>query len=290
MALSFAPLSYLLGIEVGGVDLSQPLPDEDFAAIRQAFLAHGGLLLLRGQQISREQHIAFSRRFGELDRHDAVPLDRDPEHPELLLVDNRPRDGGAAYGKMIGQEWHSDLAPSLQPAGVSLLRAIRVPAAGGDTMFANMGAAFEALSPAMQTLLRSLHAVYIRKRKGVTEEWERENRRRNPPVCQPLVRVHPDTGREALYIGEGVPAFEGMTPAESRPLIDFLVRHATQPRFTYRHRWRAGDLLIWDNRSTMHLALGDYDPAEIRQLERTTVKGQPSGHLCGEADLELATR
>lgn len=288
MTLSFVPLSYALGAEVRGVDLSKPLDDASFQAIRQTFLDRGGLLLFRGQSMSREQHIAFSRKFGELDTHDAVPLDRHPEHPEVLMVDNLPRNGGAANGKMIGQEWHSDLAPSLLPAGTSFLRAIKVPSAGGDTMFANMYAAFDALSPGMKTMLRGLNAVYIRKRKGVSEEWERENRRLNPPVAQPLVRVHPETGREALYIGESAPAFEGMTPAESRPLLDFLIRHATQPRFTYRHRWQAGDLLAWDNRCTMHLALGDYNPEEVRQLERTTTKGHPSGHLCDPAFVELA--
>ena len=144
------------------------------------------------------------------------------------------------------------------------------------------------LYTAPNLLLRGQNAVYVRGRKGVTAEWEKENRRLNPPVCQPLVRRHPETGREALYLGESARAFEGMTPAESRPLLDFLIRHATQPRFTYRHRWQAGDLLVWDNRCTIHLALGDYDPSEVRQMERTTVKGHPSGHLCSTQNAELA--
>jgi len=289
MPLEIVPLSYTLGIEVRGLDLRQPVPDDDFAAIRKALLERGGLMLVRNQHLTREQHVAFSRRFGDLDTHDAVPLDRDRQFPEVLLVDNLPRPEGVAYGKMIGQEWHSDLAPSLLPAALSFLRAIRVPPVGGDTAFANMYAAFEALSPGMQKLLRTLSAVYVRGRKGVTADWEKENRRLNPPVCQPLVRAHPETGREALYIGESARAFEGMTPAESKPLLDFLIRHATQPRFVYRHRWQAGDLLVWDNRSTIHLALGDYDPSEVRQMERTTVKGRPSGHLCAPEDADLAT-
>ncbi|MFZ4760431.1 MAG: TauD/TfdA dioxygenase family protein [Burkholderiaceae bacterium] len=289
MAIELVPLSYSLGVEVRGLDLTRPVPDEDFAATRKALLDHAGLMLLRGQHLTREQHVAFSRRFGELETHDAVPLDRDRTHPEILLVDNLPRPEGQSYGKMIGHEWHSDLAPSLRPAGISFLRALRVPPVGGDTQFANMYAAFEALSPGMQKQLRSLSAVFVRGRKGVTPEWEKENRRLNPPVAQPLVRVHPDTGREALYIGESARAFEGMTPAESKPLLDFLIRHATQPRFVYRHRWQAGDLLVWDNRCTIHLALGDYDPAEVRQMERTTVIGHPSGHLVTPEVAELAT-
>jgi len=289
MSLQFVPLSYTLGVEVRGADLTRPLPDEQFQAIHRQLLDHNGLLLVRGQSLTREQHVAFSRRFGDLDTHDAVPLDRDRQFPEVLLVDNLPRVDGHAYGKMIGHEWHSDLAPSLLPAGLSFLRAIRVPPVGGDTAFANMVAAFDALSDGMKTLLRNLNAVYVRGRKGVTAEWEQENRRLNPPVCQPLVRRHPDTGRESLYLGESARAFEGMTPAESRPLLSYLISHATQPRFVYRHRWQAGDLLVWDNRSTIHLALGDYDPAEVRQMERTTVKGHPSGHLCSATDAELAT-
>jgi len=289
MAVEIVPLSWSLGIEVRGIDLTQPQSDADIAAIRAGLLERGGLMLIRNQPITREQHVAFSRRFGELETHDAVPLDRDRQFPEILLVDNLPRPEGVAYGKMIGQEWHSDLAPSLLPAGLSFLRAIRVPPVGGDTEFANMYAAFESLSPGLQATLRSLNAVYVRGRKGVTQEWEKENRRINPPVCQPLVRRHPETGREALFIGQSARAFEGMTPEESRPLLDYLIRHATQPRFVYRHRWQAGDLLVWDNRSTIHLALGDYDPAEVRQMERTTVKGHPSGHLCSPENAELAT-
>ena len=279
MGLETRPLSYALGLEILNVDLGAPMDEGRFQAIRQAFFDSNGLLLFRDQHVTREQHIAFTRRFGELDLHEAVPFDRHPDHPEILVVANQPVvDGMTSNGRYIGQNWHSDLAPSLAPAMGSILRAIELPPVGGDTMFTNMTLAYETLSAGMKTLIRDLHGVHIRGRKAVSDAWEAENRKRNPPVAQPVVRIHPDTGRPALYIGEPVRSFEHMTEEESLPLIQTLVRHATRPQFVYRHQWRPNDMLFWDNRCTMHNALGDYDPSCRRYLERTTVRGAPSGH------------
>ncbi|NUZ06910.1 TauD/TfdA dioxygenase family protein [Piscinibacter koreensis] len=286
MGVEIRPLSYAMGAEVRGLDLTRPVGDEDWAVVHQAFLDRG-LLLVRGQRITREQHIAFSRRFGELDRHDNLPKDRDPRHPELLMVTNDAQaDGSPSNSRYTGQLWHSDMSFTLRPALGSLLRAVDVPMVGGDTMFANMVLAYDALSSGMKKLIADLHGIHHSERKNsnLSAEWEAENRRLNPPIAQPIVRVHPETGRKALYIGEKVKCFEGMTPEESQPLIDVLIRHATRPQFAYRHVWQPNDLLIWDNRSTMHLALGDYDPALRRHLERTTVLGTPSGHV---AQLEV---
>lgn len=280
MAIELGPLSYALGAEVRGADLAKPLGAHDWRAVHGAFLEHG-VLLFRGQRITREQHIAFSRRFGELDRHESLPMDRDPEHPELLRVTNDPQpDGKPSNSRYTGQMWHSDLSFTLAPALGSLLRAVEVPPVGGDTMFANMVLAYETLSDAMKRMIEPLHGIHHAERKnaGLSAEWEAKNRGLNRPVAQPLVRVHPETGRKALYIGEKVKCLEGLTPEESRPIIEFLVRHATRPQHVYRHVWQPGDLLAWDNRSTMHLALGDYDPKLRRHLERTTVIGTPSGH------------
>lgn len=279
MALELIPLAYRLGAQALNLDLSQPLPDDTIADIRRAFLDHDGLLLFRDQRLTREQHIAFSRRFGELDTHDVVPKDRHPEYHELLIVANKPVVNGQESDQAIGVTWHSDLVSSLRPALGSLLRAVQMPPAGGDTMFTNMYAAYDALSQAMKDMIKDLHAVYMRERKGGSAEWLAEHRSLNPPVAQPVVRTHPETGRKALYIGETARFFEGMTQAESRPLMDFLVKHATQPQFVYRHRWQTNDLLMWDNRCTMHLALGDYDHSKLRHLERTTIMGTRSGHI-----------
>lgn len=285
-SIQLRPLSYALGAEVMGIDLTADCPEAEWRSVHEAFLTYG-VLLFRGQALTREQHISFSRRFGKLDRHESLPLDRDAVHPELLMVTNDAKpDGSASNSQYTGQMWHSDMSFTLAPALGSLLRGLEVPPVGGDTMFANMYMAYDTLSATMKTLITNLHGIHFSERKnsGLSAQWEAENRKLNPPVAQPVVRVHPETGRKALYIGEKVKCFEGMTEEESRPIIDFLIKHASRPHFVYRHQWQPNDLLIWDNRCTSHLALGDYDPRNRRHLERTTVLGTPSGHV---ANLEL---
>jgi taurine dioxygenase len=280
MTISLRPLSYALGAEVQGVDLATPLSNSEFDRIHGAFLERG-ILLFRDQKITREQHIAFSRRFGELDTHDSLPRDRHPDYPELLLVTNIPKANGApSDSKYTGQLWHSDMSFTLVPSLGSLLRGITIPPVGGDTMFTNMYMAYETLSDGMKKMIDGLHGIHTGSRKIVDLSADRaaEQKKLNPPIAQPVVRVHPETGRKALYIGEKVSCFAGMTEEESRPLIDYLVRHATRPQFVYRHQWRADDIVMWDNRCTMHVALGDYPEGEIRHLERTTIKGTPSGY------------
>lgn len=280
MTISLRPLSYALGAEVQGVDLAKPLSNSEFDRIHRAFLERG-ILLFREQKITREQHIAFSRRFGELDTHDSLPRDRHPDYPELLLVTNIPKANGApSDSKYTGQLWHSDMSFTLAPSLGSLLRGITIPPVGGDTMFTNMYMAYDTLSDGMKKMIDGLHGIHTGSRKIVDLSADRaaEQKKLNPPIAQPVVRVHPETGRKALYIGEKVSCFAGMTEEESRPLIDYLVRHATRPQFVYRHQWRADDIVMWDNRCTMHVALGDYPEGEIRHLERTTIKGTPSGY------------
>ncbi|MBS0549649.1 MAG: TauD/TfdA family dioxygenase [Proteobacteria bacterium] len=280
MSIAVRPLSHALGAEIQNVDLAQPLSNSEFDQIHRTFLEKG-ILLFRKQQITREQHIAFSRRFGELDRHDSLPRDRHPDYPELLLVTNIPeKDGTQSASKYTGQLWHSDLSFTLEPSLGSLLRGITIPPVGGDTMFTNMYMAYDTLSDGMKKMIEPLHGIHTGKRKllDIHAEHEREQNKLNPPIAQPLVRVHPETGRKALYVGEKVSCLAGMTPEESKPIIDYLVRHATRPQFVYRHQWQQDDIILWDNRCTMHVALGDYADGEIRHLERTTVKGTPSGY------------
>ena len=286
--LKLRRLSNALGAEVCNIDLAQPMDESTFGAIHNAFLNHG-ILLFRGQNLTREQHIDFSRRFGELDRHDALPRDRHPDYPELLLVTNRPNaDGTPSESRYTGRSWHTDYSYTTQPALGSLLRCWQLPEVGGDTLFANQYMAYDALSEGMKKLIAGLHGIHLSGTRKINVAGAGSARREevmklNPPIAQPLVRVHPETGRKAIYLGEKVKRFDGMTEAESRPLIDYLNRHATRPEFVYRHQWRENDLLVWDNRCTLHQALGDFDETQIRHLERTTVKGTPSGYVVAHA-------
>jgi taurine dioxygenase len=284
MAMRLRKLSYALGAEVCGVDVAQPMSESTFGEIYQAFLAHG-ILLFRDQDIARSQHIEFSRRFGALDRHDALPRDRHPDYPELLMVTNEPKpDGSPSDTQYTGRQWHSDMSFTTAPSLGSLLKSYAVPEVGGDTLFANMVLAYDTLSAGLKRMIADLHGIHLsgtRKLANATTGIVRaeEQKRINPPVAQPVVRTHPETGRKALYIGEKVKRFDGMTEEESAPLIDYLVRHATRPEFVYRHPWRKNDILAWDNRCVMHQALGDFDETQLRHMERTTVLGTPSGYV-----------
>jgi taurine dioxygenase len=284
MALKLRKLSYPLGAEVCGVDVAAPMGEAQFGEIYRAFLDNG-ILLFRDQDITRSQHIEFSRRFGELDRHEALPRDRHPDYPELLMVTNEPKpDGSPSDTRYTGRQWHSDMSFTTAPSLGSLLKSYAVPEVGGDTLFANMYLAYETLSAGMKKLIADLHGIHQSGTRKLANDStgparQAEQKRLNPPVAQPVVRVHPETGRKALYIGEKVSRFDGMSEEESRPLIEYLVRHATRPEFVYRHQWRKNDIVVWDNRCTMHQALGDFDETRLRHLERTTVLGTPSGYV-----------
>ena len=287
MALKLRKLSHALGAEVCDVDVSK-ISEGFFGEIYQAFLDHG-ILLFRNQDITREQHIEFSRRFGELDRHDALPRDRHPDYPELLLVTNEPKpDGSPSDSRYTGRQWHSDMSFTQIPSLGSLLKSWIVPDVGGDTVFANMYMAYETLSDGMKKMIADLHGIQLAGTRKINSEQSgvpraEEQKRLNPPIAQPVVRVHPETGRKALYLGDKVKRFDGCTEAESKPLIDYLNKHATRFEFIYRHQWRRNDIVAWDNRCTMHLALGDFDETQRRHMERTTVLGTPSGYIVEHA-------
>ena len=219
----------------------------------------------------------------ELDTHDATPFYRLPDMPQLLQITNRRIGGKPSETRNTGRNWHSDYSYTGRPAAASMLYCVERPPVGGDTMFCNMARAYDTLSEKMKAIVEDLDAVYdISLTAGINErdpDKVAELRRINPPIAHPAVRVHPRSGRKALYISERASHFAGMSRAESEPLIRFLCEHATRPENVYRHQWQVNDLVIWDNRTTMHLALADFDQDQPRHMLRATLIGEPSGYL-----------
>ena len=272
-----------LGARIEGVDLARPVDGDTFDRIRHALLEHL-VLIFPAQDITPEQHIAFSRRFGELDRHEALPHYRHPDHPEILMVTNHRINGRPSETRNTGRQWHIDLSYTLRPSLGALLHCKEIPEVGGDTLFTNMYLAYETLSAPLRAFLDGLDAVHdftTIKANAHRDPAQLANLTKlNPPVAQRVVQVHPETGRRSLYVTEMLTShFVGMSVDESRPILRFLFDHSVQPEFTYRHRWQVGDLVMWDNRCTMHLALSDFDASSPRHMFRTTLQGTPSGYL-----------
>ncbi len=282
MSLQVKRLAHGLGAEVTGIDLNEDVPAPTIADVRKAWLQHQ-VLVFPGQDVAPERHIAFSRQFGEIDPVSFGPRFRHPDHPEIMLISNKPQKGQPSQTRNQGRQWHSDTSFSLRPATGSLLHCLELPDVGGDTMFTNMYMAYDALSEVMKKMLEDLWAVHdstntkdARKR---DPEVLAELRKINPLVAQPVVRTHPETGRKALYVSEGQTThIVGMTDEESAAILGFLFEHAVQPEFIYRHRWSQHDIVMWDNRCAMHLAVR-YDMTKTRHMHRTTLKGEPSGYL-----------
>ncbi len=275
-------LAYAMGAEILGVDITRPLDAETIRAIRTAWMDNL-VLLIRGQVLTREQHVAFSRYFGDLEIH-PNRYNRRADYPELYVVTNKVVDGKPSDTRNVGRSWHSDGIYRLKPYLGSLLYSHEIPPVGGNTLFTNMYMAYETLSPKLRDILDQLSCINDRSaaenHSNVSADHLAERFKLTPPVVNPVVRVHPETGRKSLYVAPNVTiCFEGMTPAESRPLLQFLFDHAVKQEFIYRHTWQVHDLLMWDNRCTMHLAPPDFDTSQPRYMERTTVTGTPLGRL-----------
>jgi len=273
-------LTGAIGAEIGDVDLAAPNYDNIYPVIHQAFLEHA-VVVLRGQNLSPEQLVSVSRPFGTLEAHVLTQFNL-KEHPEVLIISNIKEKGKPIGAIYAGQYWHSDLSYMAHPTQASLLHAKEIPSFGGDTMFANMTRAFEELSEPVKRMLDGLTAVHdytnaydtyfshLPDRPPLSEE----EKAKVPPVEHPVVRTHPETGNKALFVNPGFTRrINELAPAESRAVLDFLFRHCQQPHLIYRHTWQAGDLVIWDNRCTIHNAVADYDMSERRHLIRTSVEG-----------------
>lgn len=285
------PIAYALGAEVTGIDLSQPLSESDFETIKTA-LQQYMMLCFPAQDLSRENIVAFASRLGTVDDNSTVKH-RDPQNPLVTMLSSKPFEGKPWDTFKNGDSWHSDRSFRPDPTSYTLLYAVEMPEVGGNTMFANQYMSYESLSPTLREFVDKLETVHLQTRKASAMMA-----RQFPAIVHPLARVHPETGRKALYLGEHARSFLGMTEEESRPLLDYLTAHATRPEFTYRHAWHVHDFVMWDNRCLMHIAVRDYDMSPggpARHLLKCSVQGESIGRWYEEItghkyDLEIAER
>lgn len=279
-AISITPFDAVLGAKISGVDLSHPLNNEIFAEIEAAFDRYS-VTVIRNQSLTPAQQLAFAARFGELEINafNAYALD---EHPGVLKVSNIERDGRPIGYADAGSHWHSDMSYTATPPRCTMLYAVEVPEADGkpvgDTLFASGGAAYDALPTATKDKIRGLSAThrFAAKERGFGKPvvLTPEQIAKYPDVIHPIIRTHPATGRECLYVNRGECVdIPGMAPDEALPLIEELAAHFVSPSFIYRHKWQVGDLLMWDNAAVQHKAIKDYDLPQRRLMHRVTVNG-----------------
>lgn len=284
MVMCVRKLSYAGGAEITGLDLSKDLTAEEISAVRTAWLENL-VLVFPGQEITMEQHVRFSRNFGELEIH-PIKEYQGSSLPEIIEITNRVVNDKPSETGEVGRQWHSDGSYTTRPPTGSFLHCRALPDVGGNTWFSNMYMAYEALSPKMKELIADLEVVndlglYFQQTRTAREDSKvAANRRDNPPVVQSLIRVHPETGRKALYVNEACSReILGMSVEESAAILQFLFRHSVRPEFTYRHVWSLFDIVLWDNRCLIHIAPKDYDYDQVRHMCRTTLTGEPCGRL-----------
>jgi taurine dioxygenase len=268
MTLTIARLSGAFGAEVRGVDLAEGIGDNLFREIKQTWLDHDGVMVVRDQhRLTPTQHVELASRFGELIDPD-TPDHRLAGYPLIYRVSYRVDENPKPREFVdTGNAWHADYADAEAWSGVSILHVIEMPPKGGDIFFADLYAAYDTLSPAMQQMLAPLAAVHA---SGAFVK----HRRDLPGSIHPLVRTHPETGRKLLFVSPGfTTAIEGLSARESHVLLGFLKEHVTQPAFILRHRWIPGDLVFWDNRCNLHNAMGDYAGGGRVTFHRVSVRG-----------------
>ena len=281
--MEITPSGQTLGARITGIDLAQPLSDGDLRAVLRALGAHGVLCFPR-QTMDPDQLSAFGSRFGELEINVANAY-HEPNHPEMMILSNMKKDGRQIGANDAGQGWHTDMSYSRDIALANILHAQHVPMRNGksmgETQFRNMHAAYDDLPDALKHKLEGRTATHdfekfwevMRHRPGSRRPaLTDEQKRKKPPVSQPLVRVHPLTGRKVLYANPGYTMWiDGMDRDESGVILDYLFRHQERADFLYAHHWAVGDVLMWDNIGTVHNAIADYMPSEPRYMRRAQV-------------------
>lgn len=261
--ITVKPLTRTIGAEISGVDLSQPVSESQVKEIHDALMAHQ-VIFFRDQPIDHDQHKAFGRAFGDLALHSSVS--GLPEHPEVVAIH---ADADSTF--IAGDSWHSDLTINEEPPMGSILYLHTVPESGGDTMFASMYAAYEALSDRMQRYLEGLRAVHDGN--PLYKRLFPDIDRTYPSATHPIIRTHPVTGRKLLFVNaQYTDHIVGVPKAESDAILNYLYDHCQDPRFHCRFRWEPHSIAFWDNRCTQHYAIWDYFP-ETRSGYRVTLAG-----------------
>jgi len=270
--LTVTPVCGALGAEIAGADLSQPVPAEIEVEIRRAFLDHC-VLVFRDQDLEPAAQIAFGRLFGEVAPHPLYRSAMIEGYPEILVLEHKA--GEFFNGR--NDIWHSDVSFEDAPALGSILHCRACWEGFGDTMFANQYLAYEALSEPLKTMLATLEAEHdasLLARRNNRDAYNEAIPDVPDPVRHPVVRTHPETGRKSLFVNAAfTTGIVGMPDDESEALLSFLYTHATEPRFTYRHRWRVGDVVMFDNRCLLHYVVLDYPPEMHRRMHRVTAMG-----------------
>lgn len=266
-----------LAAEIVGLDLSVDLDSDIIEAIFNAWMCHP-VLVIRGQELDPERQLAYASRFGSLQRHTVTEL-LHPQYPDILVLSNRGR-GGAAPSNNGGAYWHSDITYEETPPMGSILHGLTVPPEDGDTLFADMTAAYDALDEGTKSQIDGVNAIHSYRHRyqtmmdaGVRPPKTEDEMGQWTEVLHPVARTHPETQKKALYINEGFTArVDGLEAEESRKLLSKLYAHSTNDPFIYRHQWQTGDVVMWDNRCTMHCAT-PYDTSYERSMHRATIRG-----------------
>jgi taurine dioxygenase len=285
--IAVTTMSAPLGAEITGIDLSLDIDKKTFDRIVEIFHEHA-VIVFRGQNLTSQQHAAFSRRFGDLWTSTVQTKFNKPDCPEVLILSNILKDGQPIGVRDAGPYWHTDLCFLPRPSRATMLHAKEIPVqdgvALGDTIFSSVTAAYDALPAEMKSRLAGLKAVHsynytyeqkVRDFKLRNALKTDEKRWMPEDVLHPVVRTHPFTGRKGLYVNEAYTThIVGIPKAESDAILKQLFEHVTRPEFTYRHKWQVGDFLMWDNCPTQHKAVMDYALPLRRLMERTTVVGE----------------
>ncbi len=277
--MNVQPLSTAMGVEVSGIDANS-LDEAGFNRLRDVF--HDNIVcVIRDQSLTPRQQVEFSRRFGELETH-ISPVYQMKDVPEVMILSNEVVDGKLVGNPDAGSDWHSDQSYTDRPCAYTILQSVRVPEEGGQTAWTNMVTAYETLDAETKQQISGLVGVHnfsrhknprmvplARLSKDYYEKYS------PPDAFHPLVRTHPFTGRKALYLSpRSTIGIKDMDDAIAQPLLDRLFAHIDNVELVYRHQWRAGDLVMWDNRTSNHIALGGVKEPEIRRIHRTTVAGE----------------